>query len=300
MTSQINPSLINGQFPVQGIDNPSQGLRTNFTNTQLNFSYAAAEISDLQNKAILKSPLNGSTANNSMNGTVLQGGQLQDFAEVVTTLGTQSGPLSINYASGHYQVITTGGGPLSIAFTNWPASGSNGWVTILFKITDVSHTITFPNEVQVGDWGIIGYNQNTSTFTAPAAGAYEFTFTSYDGGFTVVVHDDNTVMQPLSSSIESITASGASSPASLAVGTTAYTTTAGLTYSTLAAGVEGQVKVLALYLSAGSIVVQVASAGWLNGGTGTITLNNTGDTVTLKVINGRWFCIGKYGAATIA
>lgn len=300
MTSQINPTLINGQFPVQGIDNPSQGLRTNFTNTQLNFSYAAAEITDLQNKAILKSPLNGSTANNSMNGTVLQGGQLQDFAEVVATLGTQSGPININYASGHYQVITTGGGPLSIAFTNWPAAGSNGWVTILFKITDVTHTITFPNDVQVGDWGMVGYNQNTSTFTAPVAGAYEFTFTTYDGGFTVVVHNANTAISPFSSSLETLTAAGTSGPVSLATGTTAITTTAGLSYLTLAAGVEGQVKVLALYLSAGACVISVASAGWLNGGSGTITLNNTGDTVSLKVINGRWFCINKYGAATVA
>lgn len=49
MSSNINPNNINGNFPVAGQDNDSQGFRDNFTNILNNFSFAATEINDLQN-----------------------------------------------------------------------------------------------------------------------------------------------------------------------------------------------------------------------------------------------------------
>ena len=55
MTSQINPNNIDGNYPVAGQPNNTQGMRDNFTNTKTNFQYAEDEINDLQSKAILKS-----------------------------------------------------------------------------------------------------------------------------------------------------------------------------------------------------------------------------------------------------
>jgi predicted acyltransferase (DUF342 family) len=49
MSSNINPNNINGNFPVAGQDNDSQGFRDNFTNILNNFSFAASEITALQN-----------------------------------------------------------------------------------------------------------------------------------------------------------------------------------------------------------------------------------------------------------
>jgi Tfp pilus assembly protein FimT len=49
MASNINPNNINGNYPVAGQDNDSQGFRDNFTNISNNFSFAAAEITALQN-----------------------------------------------------------------------------------------------------------------------------------------------------------------------------------------------------------------------------------------------------------
>lgn len=49
MASNINPNNINGNYPVAGQDNDSQGFRDNFTNISNNFSFAATEISALQN-----------------------------------------------------------------------------------------------------------------------------------------------------------------------------------------------------------------------------------------------------------
>ena len=57
MTSQINPNNIDGAYPVAGQDNNSQGFRDNFTNTVNNFTYAAAELTDLQTYALLAAPL---------------------------------------------------------------------------------------------------------------------------------------------------------------------------------------------------------------------------------------------------
>ena len=77
MASNINPNNIDGTYPVAGQDNNSQGFRDNFTNTKTNFQYAAAEITDLQNKAVLKAALTGQTLNNNMNGSVLSNVQFQ-------------------------------------------------------------------------------------------------------------------------------------------------------------------------------------------------------------------------------
>ena len=52
--SQITPSNINGNFPVFGQDNSTQGFRDNFTNIKNNLAFAKQEIEELQNKAILK------------------------------------------------------------------------------------------------------------------------------------------------------------------------------------------------------------------------------------------------------
>ena len=49
MSSNINPNNIDREFPVAGQDNDSQGFRDNFTSIKNNFSFASAEISDLQN-----------------------------------------------------------------------------------------------------------------------------------------------------------------------------------------------------------------------------------------------------------
>jgi hypothetical protein len=48
MTSQINTSNIDANFPVQGQDNPSQGFRDNFSHIKINFDTAAEEITTLQ------------------------------------------------------------------------------------------------------------------------------------------------------------------------------------------------------------------------------------------------------------
>ena len=66
--------------------------------------------------------------------------------------------------------------------------------------------------------------------------------------------------------------------------------------ATLAAGTEGQVKVLAMTADGGGdMVVTVTNAAW--GGSGTITLADVGDGCTLLYTNSVWVCVGNNGAA---
>ena len=73
--------------------------------------------------------------------------------------------------------------------------------------------------------------------------------------------------------------------------------TGGAETSTLAAGGEGQIKVLAMHTDGGDMVTTVTNAGWKSSGTGTITFDTIGDSCVLQYLNSKWFCIANNGAA---
>jgi hypothetical protein len=188
MTSQINPTNIDGSYPVANQDNNSQGFRDNFTNIKVNFQDAAAEITDLQNKAVLKAPLNGSVLDNNMNDELLYAARIQDFAVTKVTIGTTSGAIAVNYESGHYQSISTTGS-ISLSFTNFPANGIYGYIKLQINITNTAHTVTLPAAVSLGLVGLQGYSAGTITFGA--TGIYEFAFGTYNAGTTITIFDLN-------------------------------------------------------------------------------------------------------------
>ena len=290
MTSNINPNNIDGADPGAGQDNNSQGFRTNFTNTSTNFQFAADEITDLQNNVILKSALAGTTLNNNMQGSILYNAQLQQMSETVVPLGTISGTVTINYALGSYQTLTTNGS-VSLAFSNFSAAGTASTVVVQITVASVSHALQLPTSVTVNAIGIQGLNTSTNTITFAATGTYSFRFVTNNGGATVIITDVNKQIQPFNNSSENLTNASA---ANLAL-TTSYFSTVSSETATLAAGVEGQIKTFIMYEQSGNMVITVANAGW--GGAGTITFNATGEACTLQYINGKWFCIGNNGAA---
>lgn len=285
MTSAINPNNIDGAYPVAGQDNNSQGFRDNFTNTKTNFQYAANEITDLQNKAVLKSALNGTTLNNNMGGSILSNAQLQNMSDTVVPLGTINGDVGINYAAGPYQTVTTGG-PISLAFTNFTAAGTADSVFLQVTVANVAHTMTMPSAVSVNAAGITGIDIATNTITFPVTGVYTFQFTTSNGGTTIIVNEVNKQLQPFNNSQEDL-----ADAAAIDLGvTTSYFSTAGAETATLADGVEGQIKTLIMIGHVGNMVVTVASPGWT--GAGTITFNAVGDACTLQFVQGAWYCIG--------
>ena len=288
MTSSINPNNIDGAYPVAGQDNNSQGFRDNFTNTKTNFQYAADEITDLQNKAVLKQALTGTTLNNDMLGAVLSNAQLQDMSETRVALGSLSGTVTVNYAAGSYQTVTTNGN-ISLALTNFPAAGALGTVAVQVTLASTAHTVTFPAAVSVNGQGIQGLNTSTNVITFAALGTYTFVFSTSDGGTTVTVNETNQRIAPFNNSSEDITDTAG---ANLAL-TTTYFTTAGSETATLAAGVAGQIKVFsAVDVTAGNMVVTVTNAGWKSSGTGTITFSDRGQSCILQYTASKWFVIG--------
>jgi hypothetical protein len=188
MTSQINPNNIDGSYPVANQDNNSQGFRDNFTNIKVNFQDAAAEITDLQNKVILKEALTGGILDNNMNDALLYAAKIQDFAATKVTVGATSGPIAINYASGHYQSISTSGS-ITLSFNNFPVSGIYGYIKLQINITNTAHTVTLPAAVSLGLSGLQGYSAGTITFGQ--TGIYEFAFGTYDAGTTITIFDLN-------------------------------------------------------------------------------------------------------------
>ena len=298
MSSNINPNNIDGTYPVAGQDNNSQGFRDNFTNTKTNFQYAATEINDLQSKGIFKAALTGTTLDNDMLGSNLSNAQIQDFSMTRVALGTLTGSVGIDYSAGHYQTVTTGGS-ISLAFTNFSAAGTLSFVTVRVTVSNVAHTLTLPVAVGSGSSfasvnSIQGFVSNVITFNA--TGTFEFHFHTDDGGSTVYISEltrpRNRFTNPIFlASSEDVAATAA---ISLTRAASFFTTAAGET-ATLAAGLTGQVKVLAAVdVTAGNMVVTVTNPAWA--GAGTITFNTRGQACTLQYINSLWFCTGNNGA----
>jgi hypothetical protein len=188
MTSQINPNNIDGNYPVAGVPNNTQGFRDNFTNTSTNFQYAADEITALQTNAVFKSALTGTTLDNNMNDNLIYAVKLQDVSYTYVPITTTSGSVSVDYSAGQYQYVSTTGS-ISLNFSNWPASGNAGIVQLAINITNTSYTVTLPAAVTLGIVGIQGISSNVITFAA--TGTYQFQFTTTDGGTTVTVYDLN-------------------------------------------------------------------------------------------------------------
>jgi hypothetical protein len=291
MTSQINPNDIDGAYPVAGQDNDSQGFRDNFTNTVTNFQYAADEITDLQQNAVLKAALTGTTLDNDMNGSLLYNFEASQVAGTVNPLGTTSGTVTLNWTNGSYQTLTTSGSVV-LGFTNFPASGVAASIVLRITVASTAHTLTLPAAVSIGTSNLQGYASNVITFST--TGTYIFEFTTVNGGSAIsivdLIRNRDPIYLPSSEDL------AASAGASLNV-TTSYFSTSAAETATLAAGYAGQIKVFAMYADSGDMVITVSNAGWKSSGTGTITFNDIGDACTLMYINSKWFAIGANGVA---
>lgn len=286
MTSAINPNNINGAYPVAGQDNDSQGFRTNFTNTKTNFEYASEEITDLQSKVVLKAALTGTILNNNMNNSVLSNAQLVNMSVPKQALGTVT-TATLNYSASSYYTLTAGGA-VTIGFSNLPAAGQVATLRLQITVPNISYTLTLPSSVSVGISNLQGYNNNVITFNQ--VGIYEFEFETSDGGTTFSIFGLNQNFDPIYlPSYEDLADAAA---VNLTI-TTSLISTTGASTATMADGVEGQIKILAMEVDGGNMVITTTNAAW--GGAGTITFNDVGDACTMQYIGGKWYCVGNNG-----
>ena len=150
MASSINTGNIDGAYPVAGQDNSSQGFRDNFTNIKTNFGYAKSELEDLQTKAVLKAGLTGVALDNDMGGNLLYNVEISQLAMSKYAAGVLAGSVSLDYANGYYQTLTTSASITPI--TTNPGTISLGSVkggTSSFKVR-----VLFPQGYTIADHGI--------------------------------------------------------------------------------------------------------------------------------------------------
>lgn len=285
MSSNINPNLIDVTYPIAGQDNNTQGFRDNFAGIKQNFEYAEQEINALQGVAA------STTGPNDFNNNLIYDAKVQQISLTRQQATPVTNVATLDFSGGHYWTLGNVSANTTLAFNpTWPTAVSQyGQLTLEIDVANTSYNYTLPAEVDVGNAGITGLSGTTLSFAS--TGKYQFMFGTYQNGSSVTITESNSALRPFNNTSEDLAPSTA---ASLAV-TTSYFSTGGAETATLAAGVEGQIKVLAMKADGGDMVITVTNAGWKSSGTGTITFNDIGDACTLQYVSSKWFCIGNNG-----
>lgn len=148
--STINTGSIDVNYPVPGVNNNSQGFRDNFSGIKSNLDIASSEITDLQNKVVLKSALTDSNLNNDMANTLISNALTQGFRQVTFNLGNNlNGVTVIDCTKGDLQYGTLTGS-INLEFSKWPPAGTYSSVEVYLTVSSASYNISLPASVNVG------------------------------------------------------------------------------------------------------------------------------------------------------
>jgi hypothetical protein len=175
--SSINTNNLNVNYPVPGVNNSTQGFRDNFTSIKTNLNTAGTEITDLQNKVVLKAALDGQTLNNDMANTLISNATTRSFRASTYNLGNNvQGSTTINVSQGdvQYGTITAN---TTLNFGGWAPVGTQSNVELNFTIANASAFIIFPtttndgsNIPSVGVSTTVFQLENYSSNTTPSPG----------------------------------------------------------------------------------------------------------------------------------
>ena len=201
--SQINTNGINTNYPEPGTNNSSQGFRDNFSQIRTNLDTASNEITDLQNKVVVKTALDGTVLNNDMANTLISNASTSGFRATTYNLGNAlSGTVlvDVNRADVQYGAVT---GNLTLQFGGWAPTNTESNVVLRLAVANVDATISLPNAAvsannNFGVTSLENYQDvnGTATLTAPAnVGIIEYTFSTLDCGNTITVSPNNRPFQ---------------------------------------------------------------------------------------------------------
>ena len=201
--SQINTNGINTNYPEPGTNNSSQGFRDNFSQIRTNLDTASNEITDLQNKVVVKTALDGTVLNNDMANTLISNASTSGFRATTYNLGNAlSGTVlvDVNRADVQYGAVT---GNLTLQFGGWAPTNTESNVVLRLAVANVDATISLPNAAvsannNFGVTVLENYQDinGTATLTAPSnVSILEYTFSTLDCGNTVSVSPNNRPFQ---------------------------------------------------------------------------------------------------------
>ncbi len=198
--SSINTNSLDVNYPIPGQNNSTQGFRNNFTNIKQNLDIAGNEITDLQNKAVLKSALANSTINNDMANTLIANASTLQFRATTYNLGNAlTGNVQIDCSIADVQYGNVSGN-ITLNFSNWIPTNTKGGVELHIgrPNANVNYSILFPSEcIFDGNygWNLLensNYSNNISTITFPNdVTQINLNLTSTDCGNTIFVEPIN-------------------------------------------------------------------------------------------------------------
>lgn len=205
MTSSVTnySNLINVNFPVPGIDNDTQGFRTNFSKIQSALTVASDEISELQLNSVNLS------STNDFGYNVIKRPALQAEGQIVNdvTSAISSGGISVDFSLGAYQRYKLSSGTNTISVINWPSGSADDIVgKVRLELELVS---SFATNVVISGATIISHSSSPVVYTTLDKVIWDVW--SPDGGTTVYAAEINPVHLQITGSGNVYTKSGATS-----------------------------------------------------------------------------------------
>lgn len=197
--STINTNGINVNYPVPGVNNNSQGFRDNFSAIKNNLNTAASEITDLQNKVVLKQALANTTLNNNMANTLISNAATLGFRATTYNLGNAlSGTVLVDLSLGDVQYGTVAANTV-FQFTSWAPTGTQSNVQLQLNISNANAVISFPSQVVFANnnFGVTTLENyanisNTPTVSIPyGVSTLDYRLSSVDCGNSITIEPFN-------------------------------------------------------------------------------------------------------------
>lgn len=141
MTSQINFSSINANYPVAGQDNDSQGFRDNFGAIKVALSTASSEITSLQLNTA-KTDDDNNFNDNIIEGAVFRNNTGKRYGSLTAPVSVSTNPWTIYANQADYQIFSVS---TNTTFTvdSWPAENYKTLRLEIIPTTSTTMNITF-------------------------------------------------------------------------------------------------------------------------------------------------------------
>lgn len=194
--STINTNGLDVNYPVPGQNNSSQGFRNNFASIKTNLDTAGSEISDLQNKVVVKAALDNTIVNNDMANTLISNCATRSFRATTYNLGNAlSGTVTVDCSLGDVQYGTVAGN-VTLDFASWGPSGTQSNIELQLNVSNANAFITFPAEVvssnnNFGLTTLENYDGTTSVSIPYGVSEVDYRLSTRDCGNTITIEPYN-------------------------------------------------------------------------------------------------------------
>ena len=193
--SSINTNGIDVNYPIPGINNNSQGFRDNFASIKTNITTAGTEITDLQNKVVVKSALANTSVNNDMAGTLLSNTLTRGFRASTYNLGNAlAGTVLVDVSLGDVQYGTISANT-TLSFTGWTTDGRNS-VVVELAVSNANAILSFPSAISsdacLGVTTLENYDSANNAVSIPAGVCQlDYRLSSMDCGGNITIEPFN-------------------------------------------------------------------------------------------------------------